>query len=163
MQFWAKTCRVLMWLVLLVCGSLQWLAIVSILIANGKSNEPYTIWPLIAARVLLTIAVVWFALKFPFAQKHRLWSVVAAGVASIVIFVVALDLWQILDIDKVAGMGGGITMGQLIGHHMSNLLTFVFMLIAHILERSAPKETVDEGETPFSAILAEIDKESSKK
>lgn len=162
MQFWAKACRVLMWLVLLIFGSLQLLAIVSILIANSGSDEPYTIWPLIAARVVLTIAVIWFTLKFPFAQKHRLWSVIAAGVASIVIFVVALDVWQILNIEKTVGPGG-ITMGQLICHHMSNLLTFVFMLIAHILEQAAPQETVDEGETPFSAILAQIDKETSAK
>lgn len=161
MQFWAKACRVLMWLALLVCGFFQWCGIAGILINNGKSDDPYTVWPLMAAMVMLTVATVWFTLNTGFAKRHRLWGVLAAGLASVVIFVVALDLWQTFD--AAAVMSGGLTLGTLIWRHMSSIAVFLFMLVAHILEQAAPRETADEGETPFSAVLAEIDRENAKK
>lgn len=146
MQTASKVMRVLMWLTLLVCGFFQWCGIIGILINNGKSDDPYTIWPLMAAMAVLLAAVIWFTA----AKNHRLPGVIAAGAASVVIFVVALDLWQTFDASTV--ITGGLTLWTLIWRHMSSLLVFVFMLAAYILEAvAAPKK--EEKELPAGASL----------
>ena len=127
----SKCMRVLMWIALLVCGFFQWCGIIGILINNGRSDEPYAIWPLIAAMIVLLAATIWFTA----ARNHRLPGVLAAGAASVVILVVALDLWQTFDASTV--ITGGLTLGTLIWRHMSVLLVFVFMLAAYILEAVA--------------------------
>ena len=120
----SKCMRVLMWIALLVCGFFQWCGIIGILINNA-------IWPLIAAMIVLLAATIWFTA----ARNHRLPGVIAAGAASVVILVVALDLWQTFDASTV--ITGGLTLGTLIWRHMSVLLVFVFMLAAYILEAVA--------------------------
>ena len=71
----SKCMRVLMWIALLVCGFFQWCGIIGILINNGRSDEPYAIWPLIAAMIVLLAATIWFTA----ARNHRLPGVIAAA------------------------------------------------------------------------------------
>lgn len=151
MQAASKAMRILMWLSLLVCGFFQWCGIIGILINNGKSDDPYTIWPLIAAMIVLMAAVIWFTVM----RRHRLPGVLAAGAASVVIFAVALDLWQTFDVAAVTR--GGITLWTLIWRHMSCLLVFLFMLAAYILEVSAPVQESEEKLPEEDSLLKSID------
>lgn len=137
MRFAAKLCRVGMWIAMLVCGFFQWGGIVGILVNNARSDRPYNIWPLIAAMVVLTVAVLWFSL----APTRRLPGVIAAGLASGVIVACALDLWQTFE--KSAVVVGGLTLDTLIWRHLSVILAFVFMLAAYILEKVAPEPEAD--------------------
>lgn len=136
MRLASRVTRILMWISLVVFGGFQWIAVWAIHKNNiravnaGSPETVYTLWPLITAMAILTLAVFWFACI----RRHRLPGVIAAGMASAALFAIALDIWQTFDAQVV--VSGGLDLWTLIWRHMSSLLIFGFMLASYLLERA---------------------------
>ena len=134
MQKWAKYCRIGMWISLVVFGTMQWLGIIGILINNFKPGaDPYTIWPMMIAIVVLTAAVI----AYSFAKSGQLLYLIVAGLATFAIVASALDIWQVFNVDAV--YRGGLTLWTWLYRHLGTVLVTVCMLASYILERIAER------------------------
>lgn len=142
MRATSLVCKTLMWIVLVLSTGFAVLAMIGIwqhndnVVAAGRPEEVFNLWPLTITLVLLWVGVLLFFLlkKLP---VLGLLMTVAAGVAAVII---AFDLARAFPVQVSATGDVGLSTFKMIYRHVSPVLVPVLLIPAFFCDRATRKQ-----------------------
>lgn len=166
MRATSLTCKVFMWIVLVVSTFFQVLAMFGIGQNNAtaleadKTDKVYALWPLIAVTGLLIAGAILFICL----RKRRYIGLIVAAVAGLAAVLIAFDLMRAFPAQiSASGSDTGLNTFKMVYRHMSPALVPLLMVPAFICDRIAAKQEqarlIASGESRFDLSGAPLFKD----
>lgn len=140
-----RTCKLWIWMILVLITLFQLCTVAAICIDNasrqssGKEVLSYPVAGLLGALVLMIAGV----LLFMFWKKARYWGLIVSTIAGILFVLVAFELYR----TDTPLVDNTVNIVKMVGFHMSPVLIPLLMLPVWLGERPRKKKSVPTGRT----------------